>query len=172
MPPQGENLCVTGTLFLFGRPSLTVAGTACDTWRTSVCDGIGAGKRGGGGGSNLSQRGPRLPLGMAGGKSSWVDVSICIGIETNIDVFGDGRTDVLNLGPSGVAKEAFMCNEKWSTYGVKGTESGSEEVSGGRSEEIGGCTDDRSEEMGDCTNLEDKNVGGCNDADTDEVMGW
>ena len=74
---------------------------------------------------------------MAGDKSSWVDVSICIGIETNIDVFGDGRTDVLNLGPNGVAKEAFMCNEKWSTYGVVGTESGSEEV--------GDCIDSGSE---------------------------
>ena len=46
MLPQGENLCVTGTLFLFGRPSLTVASTACDTWRTFVCDRVGARNRG------------------------------------------------------------------------------------------------------------------------------
>ena len=76
MLPQGENLCVTGTLFLFGRSSLTVAGIACDIWRTSVCYGARVGNRGGGGGSNLGQRKPRLPLGMAGSKSSWVDVSI------------------------------------------------------------------------------------------------
>ena len=30
MPPQEENLCVTGTLFLFGCSSLTIAGIACD----------------------------------------------------------------------------------------------------------------------------------------------
>ena len=53
MPPQGENLCVTGTLFLFGRPSLTVAGIACDIWRTSFCDGARVGNRGGGGGITL-----------------------------------------------------------------------------------------------------------------------
>ena len=78
MPPQGENLCVTGTFFVFGRSSLIVAGIACDTWRTSVCDGDRAGNRGGGGGSNLSRCRPRLFLGIASGKSSWVDVSICI----------------------------------------------------------------------------------------------
>ena len=77
MPLQWENLCVTGTLFLFGRSSLTVAGIACNTWRTSVCDGVRAGNRGGSGGSNLGRRRPHLPLGMAGDKSSWVDVSIC-----------------------------------------------------------------------------------------------
>ena len=72
MPPQGDNLCVTGTLFLFGRSSLTVVGTACDTWRTSVCDGARAANRGGGRGSNLGRRRPRVLLGMTGGKSSWV----------------------------------------------------------------------------------------------------
>ena len=77
MSPQGENLCVIGTLFLFRRSSLTVACIACDTWRTSVCDGAVAGNKVGGGGSNLSRRRPCLPLGMTGGKSSWVDVSIC-----------------------------------------------------------------------------------------------
>ena len=77
MPPQGENLCVIDTLFLFGRSSLIVAGTICDTWKTSVCDGAGTGNRGGVGGSNLGQCRPRLPLGMTGGKSSWVDESIC-----------------------------------------------------------------------------------------------
>ena len=71
MLPQGENLCVIGTLFLFGRSFLTVAGTGCDTWRTSICDRTRAGNRSGGGGSNLGRRRPRLPLGMTGGKSSW-----------------------------------------------------------------------------------------------------
>ena len=70
-------------------------------------------------------------------ESSWVDASICIGIGTNIDGSGDGRTDVLNSGPSGVAKEASRCNERGSTYGVVGTESGSEEV--------GDCIDSGSE---------------------------
>ena len=31
MPPQEKNLCVTDTLFLCGRPSLTITGTTCDT---------------------------------------------------------------------------------------------------------------------------------------------
>ena len=75
MSPQVENLCVTGTLFLFGCSSLIVVGTACDTWRTSVCDGAGA-NRGGGGGSNLSQCRSHLPFKMVGDKSNWVDVSI------------------------------------------------------------------------------------------------
>ena len=137
MPPQGENLCVIDTLFLFCRSSLTIAGTVCDTWKTSVCDGVGVRNRGGGGSSNLGWRWSHLPLGMVGGKSSWVDVSVCIGIWTNIDDSGDGRTDVLNSGPSGVAKETSRCNERGSTYGVVGTKSGSEEV--------GGCTDSWSE---------------------------
>ena len=75
MPPQGENLCVTDTLFFFGFSFLTVAGIACDTWRTSVCDGVG--NRGGGGGSNLDRCRSHLPFGMVGDKSSWVDVSNC-----------------------------------------------------------------------------------------------
>ena len=74
---------------------------------------------------------------MAGGKSNRVDVLICIGIVMDIDGFGDSRTDILNSGPSGVAKEAFRCNENGSTYGVANTESGSEEV--------GNCTDSGSE---------------------------
>ena len=49
MPPQGEKLCLTCTLFFFGHSSLTIAGTACDTWRTSVCDGVRVRNRGGGG---------------------------------------------------------------------------------------------------------------------------
>ena len=53
-----------------------------------------------------------LPLEMVGGKSSWVDVSVCIGIWTNIDSFGYGIIDVLNLGPSRLAKEASRCNER------------------------------------------------------------
>ena len=60
-------------------------------------------------------------------------MSICIGIRTNINDSGDGRTNVLNSGPSGIAKEASKCNERGSTYGVTSTKSGSEEV--------GGCTD-------------------------------
>ena len=92
MPPQGENLCLTGTFFLFERSSITVAGTTCDTWRTFVCDGIGAGNRGGGGGSNLGRRKPRLSLGMAGGKSSLVDVSIYI---------DDGSEEVAGCTDSG-----------------------------------------------------------------------
>ena len=53
-------------------------------------------------------------------------MSIYIGIWTNINGFGDGRIDVLNSGPSGVAKETFRCNERESTYRVTNTESGSE----------------------------------------------
>ena len=64
-------------------------------------------------------------------------MSIYIGIGTNIDGYGDGRTGVLNSGPRGVAKETSKCNEKGSTYGVVGTECGSEEV--------GGCTNSGSE---------------------------
>ena len=60
-------------------------------------------------------------------------MSICIGIGTNIDDSGDGRTDVLNSSLSGVDKETSRCNERRLTYGIAGTEIGSEEV--------GGCTD-------------------------------
>ena len=81
-------------------------------------------------GSNLGQRRPHPPLRMAGGKSSWVDVSICIDIGTNIDDSSDGRIDVLNSSLSGVAKKAFRCNERGSTSGVTSTKSGSEEVVG------------------------------------------
>ena len=143
MSPQVENLCVTGTLFLFGCSSLIVVGTVCDTWRTFVCDGVGVGNRGSGGSSNLGWRRSCLPLKMVGGKSNWVDVLVCIGIVTNIDDSSDGRIDVLNSSLSGVAKKAFRCNERGSTSGVTSTKSGSEEV--------GGCTDGRSEKVGDCT---------------------
>ena len=112
MLPQGENLCVIGTLFLFVHSSPTIASTACDIWRTSVCDGVGAGNRGGDGFNNLGWRRSCLPLEMVEGKSSWVDVSVCIGIWTNIDSFGYGIIDVLNLGPSRLAKEASRCNER------------------------------------------------------------
>ena len=101
-------------------------------WRTSVCDGIGTANRGGWG-RNLGRCRPCLPLRMVGDKYIWVDVLVCIGIGTNIDDYGDGRTDVLNSSLSGVAKETSRCNEKGSTYEIVGTESGSEEV--------GGCTD-------------------------------
>ena len=57
-------------------------------------------------------------------------MSICIGIEANINDSGDDRIDVLNLGPSGVAKEASRCNERGLTYGVVGIESGFEKASG------------------------------------------
>ena len=57
-------------------------------------------------------------------------MSIYISIKTNIDGSGDGRTDVLNSGPSGVAKEASRCNERGSTYGVVGIKNGSKEVGG------------------------------------------
>ena len=70
MPPEEDNLCVTGTLFLFGCSSLTVISTACDTWRTSVYDGAEARNKNGGEDSNLGRRRPRLLLGMAGSKSS------------------------------------------------------------------------------------------------------
>ena len=115
MPPQGENLCVTGTLFLFGRSFLTVAGTACDTWRTSVCDGAGA-NRGGGGGSNLGQHRPHLPLGMAGSKSSWVDVSI----------FTDDGSEEVGAWIGDKSKEIGSCTD-------------------GGSKEVKGCTDGRPE---------------------------
>ena len=143
MLPQGENLCVTGTLFFFGRSSLTVVGIACDTWRTSVCDGARAGNRGGGGGSNLGRRRPRLPLEMAGGKSSQIDVSICI---------------------NGESEEIRGCN--WGRFKEVGG------CTDGGSEEVMGCIDGRFEEMGDCTNHGDRKVGGYNDADINEVMDW
>ena len=59
---------------------------------------------------------------------------------TNINDSSDGRIDVLNLGPSEVAKETSRCNERGLTYEVVGTESGFEEVSG--------CTDSRSKQVG------------------------
>ena len=42
---------------------------------------------------------------MVGGKSSLVDELVCTGIETNIDGFSDGRTDILNSSLSGVTKK-------------------------------------------------------------------
>ena len=65
MPSQGENQCIIGTLFLFGRPFLIIVCTAHNTWRISVYD--RAGNRGGGG--NLGQHKSRRLLGMARGKS-------------------------------------------------------------------------------------------------------
>ena len=176
MPPQWENLCVIGTLFLFGHSSLTIAGTACDTWRTSVCDGVRTGNRGGGGGSNLGRRRPRLPLGMADGKSSWVDVSIC----TN-----DGSEEIGSCN-GGISKEVGGCTDGGSKEIAGCDDGGYEEVGAwteGKSKEIGGCIDDgskevkgctdgRFEEMSDYTNREDKKVEGCNDANTNKVVGW
>ena len=63
-------------------------------------------------------------------------MSIYISIKTNIDGSGDGRTDVLNSGPSGVVKEASR-NERGSIYGVVDIES--------RFEEVGDYTDSGSE---------------------------
>ena len=138
MPPQGENLCVIGTLFLFGRSSLTIVGIACDTWRTSIYDRVG--NRGGGGSSILGQRRPHLPLGMAGGKSSWVDVSICI---------------------DGGSKEVGGCNGGKSKETGDWTDGGSEKVRGcanGGFEEVGAWTEGKSKETGDCTDGESKEV--------------
>ena len=145
MPPQGENLCVTGTLFLFGRFFLIVAGTTCDTWRTSVCDGAGVGNRGGGGNSNLGRCRPHLPLGMAGGKSSWVYVSICI----------DGGFEETGGCNGGRFKEVRGC-----------TDDGFEEVrdcADGGSEEVRAWTKDKSKEIGGYTDGGSKEVGGCTD---------
>ena len=89
--------------------------------------------------SNLSQRRPRLPLGMAGSKSSWVDVSICT----------DGGPEEVGCCNGGRFKEVGGCIDGWF-----------EEVRGcadGRSKEIGKYIDGRFEEMGDCINREDKN---------------
>ena len=111
---------------------------------------------------------------MVGGKSSGVDVSICIGIETNIDGSGDNRTNVLNSGPSGVAKEASRCNERGLTYGVVGTESGSEEVGDcidSGSEQVRGCTDGGSKEVESCNGGKSKEVGGCTNAGFEEIGG-
>ena len=176
MPPQGENLCVTGTLFLFGRFFLIVAGTTCDTWRTSVCDGAGVGNRGGGGNSNLGRRRPHLPLGMAGGKSSWVYVSICIdgGFEETGGCNGGRSKEVRGCTDDGF-EEVRDCADGGSEEVRAWTKDKSKEIGGytdGGSKEVGGCTNGRFEEMGDCTNREDKKVGGYNDADTDDVMDW
>ena len=134
MSPQGENLCVTDTFFLFGRSSLTVAGTACDPWRTYVCDGAGAGNRDGGGGSNLGRHRHRLPLGMAGSKSSWVDVLICT----------DGGSEEVGGCNGGRCKEVGGCTD-------------------GGSEEVGAWTRDKFKEIRSCTDGGSKEVKGCTD---------
>ena len=145
MSPQRENLCVTGTLFLFGRSSLTVADTACDPWRTFVCDRVRARNRGGSGGSNLGRCRPRLPLGMVDVKSSWIDVSI----------YTDGESKEVGGCNGGRFKEVGGC-----------TDDGSEEVRGcadGEFEEIGVWTKDKSKEIGGCTHRGSKEVRGCTD---------
>ena len=132
-------------LFLFGRSSLTVASNTCDTWRTSVCDEAGVGNRGGSGGSNLGRRRPHLPLGMAGGKSSWVYVSICI----------DGGFEETGGCNGGRSKEVRGC-----------TDDGFEEVrdcADGGSEEVRAWTKDKSKEIGGYTDGGSKEVGGCTD---------
>ena len=102
--------------------------------------------------------------------------------KTNIDGFGCGRvngvdvcargtTDVLNLGHSGVVKEASRCNERGSTYGVKGTESGSKEIIGinNGSKEVRGYIDVGSKKVGDYTNHRFKKVEGCSVVGFEEV---
>ena len=176
MPPQRENLCVTGTLFLFGHSSLTIADTACDKWKISVCDGAGTGNRGGGGGSNLGRHRLRQPLGMADGKSSWVDVSICTdGGSEEIGSCNGGRSKEVGGCTNGGSKEVASCDDGGSEEVGAWTEGKSKEIRGytdDESKEVRGCTDGRSEDMDDYTNREDKKVGGCNDVDTDKVMGW
>ena len=94
MPPQREHLCMPSTFFLFSCPSLTMVVTPLF-----------------------------LPLRILGGKSSWVDVTVFIGIGININDSSGGRVDgvniyvrgmthgVLNLDPSGVNKQASKCSE-------------------------------------------------------------
>ena len=171
MSPQWENLCVTGTLFLFRCSFVTVVGTTCDTWRTYVCDGAGAGNRGGSGGSNLGR-----PLGMAGGKSSWVDVSICTDSEfEEVGGCNEGRSKEVGGCIDGRFKEVGSCADGRSKEVGVWTEDKFKEMGGctdSGSKEVGSYTNSRSEKMGDCTNREDKKVGGYNDVDTDDVMGW
>ena len=123
MPPQGENLCIIGTLFIFRHSSLTIAGIAYDTWKTSICDGAEIGNRGGNRGSskgsNLGRHRPCLFLRMVGGKSSWVDVSI----------YTDGGSEEVGGCNGGMSKEVEGCTD-------------------GGSEEIRGCADGGSEEVG------------------------
>ena len=174
MPLQGENLCVTGTLFLFGCSSLTIASTACDTWRIFVCDGAVDGNRGGGGGSNLGRRRPRLPLGMADSKSSWVDVSISTdGESEEVEGCNGGRFKERGGCIDGGSENVWGCADGGSKEVGVWIEGKFKEIEGctdGSSKEVGGCTDGKFEEMGDCTNHKDKKVEGCNDANTDDVM--
>ena len=173
MPPQGKTLCVIGTFFL-GHSSLTIVGTTCDTWRTSVCDGAGA-NRGGGGGSNLGWCRPCLPLGMADSKSNWVDVSISTnggfeelggcngGRSKEVGGCTDGGFEEVEGCVDGGSKEVGAWTEGKSKEIEGCTDGGFKEVGGcidGRSEKVGCCTNGRSEEMGDCTNRENKNVCG------------
>ena len=58
-----------------------------------------------------------------------IDDSACSRVD-GVDICVEGRTDVLNLSHSWVAKEESNCNERGSTYGVASTEGGFEEVRG------------------------------------------
>ena len=110
MLPQRENLSIPSTFFLFSCPFLTMVVTLLFL--------------------------PLRILGGGGCKSSWVDVTVFIGIGTNINGSSGGRVDgvniyvggmtdgVLNSDPSGVVKEASKCSERGSTYGVIGTKVG------------------------------------------------
>ena len=82
-------------------------------------------------------------------------MSVCIGIRTNINDFGDSKIDVLNSSPNGVAKKASRCNERGSTYGIVDTKSGFEKVEG--------CNGDKSKKVRDCTDGGSKEVKGCTD---------
>ena len=81
-------------------------------------------------------------------------MTVSTGIGTNIDDSDDSRTNVLNLGLNGIVKETFRWNEKESTYGVMGSESGFKEIGGwtdGGFEEVKGYTNGGSEEVRGCT---------------------
>ena len=73
MLPQRENLSIPSTFFLFSCPFLTMVVTLLF-----------------------------LPLRILGGKSSWVDVTIFIGIGTNINDSSDGRVDGVNIYVGGM----------------------------------------------------------------------
>ena len=101
-------------------------------------------------------------------------MTVSTGIGTNIDDSGGSRTNVLNSGPNGIVKETFRWNEKESTYGVTGSESGSKEIgdwTDGGFEEVKGYTKGGSKEVRGCTDGGSKKVGGCIDGGFEEVEG-
>lgn len=107
----------------------------------------------GGGGCNVGWRGQHLSLEMVRVKSSLVDVIVSTSTGTNIDDFGGGRVDgvdicvggtidVLNSYPSRVVKEASRCNKRGSTYRVASTNNGSKKTvdTNRGSKEVENCT--------------------------------